>query len=41
VKLQLNQPLRDDQFALPQPPGAELVRLDQPPPSRANATSPK
>lgn len=29
VKLQLNQPLTDDQFALQQPPGAELTNLDQ------------
>jgi len=31
VKLQLNQPLPDDKFVLQQPPGAEVVRLDQPP----------
>lgn len=30
VKLQLNQELKDDQFALQQPPGADVVRLDQP-----------
>jgi outer membrane lipoprotein-sorting protein len=30
VKLDLNQPLPDDKFALEQPPGAEVVRLDQP-----------
>jgi outer membrane lipoprotein-sorting protein len=30
VKMQANQPLRDDQFALEQPPGSTLVRLDQP-----------
>lgn len=29
VKLQLNQPLTDEQFALQQPPGAEVVNLDQ------------
>jgi outer membrane lipoprotein-sorting protein len=28
VKLTLNEPLNDDQFALAQPPGAQLVRLD-------------
>jgi hypothetical protein len=26
----INQPLRDDQFALAQPPGAQVVYLDQP-----------
>ena len=30
VKLQINEPLTDDKFALEQPPGAEVVRLDQP-----------
>ena len=30
VKLQLNEPLPDDKFVLEQPPGAEVVRLDQP-----------
>jgi outer membrane lipoprotein-sorting protein len=39
VKLQLNQPLSDDQFALQQPPGAEVVRLDQPQASRAQSSS--
>jgi hypothetical protein len=34
LKLEMNKPLRDDQFALVQPPGAEVVHLDQPP-SRA------
>lgn len=29
VKLELNKPLKDDQFALEQPPGAEVVRLGQ------------
>jgi outer membrane lipoprotein-sorting protein len=29
VKLEINQPLPDDKFALEQPPGAEVVRLDQ------------
>jgi outer membrane lipoprotein-sorting protein len=29
VKLELNQPLPDDKFALEQPPGAEVVHLDQ------------
>jgi len=31
VKLQLNEPLTDDQFALQQPPGAVVVNLDQSP----------
>jgi outer membrane lipoprotein-sorting protein len=30
VKLQINEPLTDDKFALEQPPGAEVVHLDQP-----------
>ena len=30
VKLVINEPLRDDQFALQQPPGSQLVDLDQP-----------
>lgn len=29
VKLELNKPLSDDQFQLPQPPGAEVVHLDE------------
>jgi len=29
-KLTINEPLRDDQFALQQPPGSLLVNLDQP-----------
>jgi outer membrane lipoprotein-sorting protein len=29
LKLEINKPLRDDQFALEQPPGAEVVHLDQ------------
>ncbi len=32
VKLTLNQPLTDQQFALAQPPGSQVVRLDQPAP---------
>ncbi|MGA7219829.1 MAG: DUF4292 domain-containing protein [Candidatus Sulfotelmatobacter sp.] len=31
LKLEINKPLRDDQFALQQPPGAEVVHLDRPP----------
>ncbi len=34
VKLQLNEPLQDDKFALEQPPGAQVVHLDQPQSSR-------
>ncbi len=30
VKLTFNQPLTDQQFALAQPPGSQLIRLDQP-----------
>jgi hypothetical protein len=30
IKVTLNQPLTDEQFTLAQPPGAQLVRLDQP-----------
>lgn len=29
LKLDINKPLRDDQFALEQPPGAEVVHLDK------------
>ena len=29
VKLVINEPLHDDQFALQQPPGSQLVDLDQ------------
>ncbi len=44
VKLKLNEQLTDEQFELPQPPGAQLVQLDQPPQQRASdgsATAPK
>jgi outer membrane lipoprotein-sorting protein len=30
LKLEINKPLTDDQFALEQPPGAEVVNLNQP-----------
>ncbi|HSZ61067.1 MAG TPA: DUF4292 domain-containing protein [Terriglobales bacterium] len=30
LKLEINKPLTDDQFALEQPPGAEVVNLDKP-----------
>jgi hypothetical protein len=39
LKLEMNTPLRDDQFALEQPPGAEVVHLD-PAPSRAAVPPP-
>jgi hypothetical protein len=39
LKLEINKPLRDDQFALEQPPGAEVVHLDKPP-ARAAAPPP-
>jgi hypothetical protein len=31
LKLEINKPLRDDQFSLEQPPGADVVHLDQAP----------
>lgn len=37
LKLEINKPLRDDQFALEQPPGAEVVHLDKP---QASAVGP-
>jgi outer membrane lipoprotein-sorting protein len=46
VKLEINQPMRDDQFVLEQPPGSQLADLDQPnqtapssPPSAASPSS--
>jgi outer membrane lipoprotein-sorting protein len=35
-KITINEPLRDDQFALQQPPGSQLVNLDEP---NQNATA--
>lgn len=35
IKLQLNEPLPDDKFVLDQPPGAEVVHLDQPQATRS------
>jgi outer membrane lipoprotein-sorting protein len=35
LKLEINKPLRDDQFALEQPRGADVVHLDHPPSSAA------
>ena len=39
VKLQLNQPLTNDQFVLQQPPGAEVVHLDKAASSQASTTN--
>jgi outer membrane lipoprotein-sorting protein len=36
TKLTINEPLRDDQFAMQQPPGSQLINLDQP---RQNASA--
>jgi Domain of unknown function (DUF4292) len=40
LKLEINKPLRDDQFALQQPPGAEVVRLDHPQPQSSAVIPP-
>jgi outer membrane lipoprotein-sorting protein len=37
LKMEINKPLRDDQFALQQPPGAEVVHMDKP---QSNAAAP-
>jgi hypothetical protein len=34
VKLQINEPLTDEQFVLDQPPGSQVVHLDQPRPPK-------
>ncbi len=39
-KLVINEQLRDDQFALQQPVGSQLVNLDQPQPSQAASNDP-
>jgi len=39
IKLEINKALTDDQFALEQPTGADVVHLDQPGPSAATALS--
>jgi outer membrane lipoprotein-sorting protein len=36
VKLTINEPLRDDQFALQQPQGSQLIDLDQPNPTASS-----
>jgi len=38
IKLQVNEALNDDKFALEQPQGAEVVRLDRPPPASPPGT---
>jgi outer membrane lipoprotein-sorting protein len=40
LKLELNTPLRDDQFGLEQPPGAEVVHLDRPQPQSSAVVPP-
>ncbi len=40
VKLVINEPLHDDQFALQQPPGSQLIDLDQPNQSASSGTTP-
>jgi outer membrane lipoprotein-sorting protein len=40
LKLEMNTPLRDDQFALEQPPGAEVVHLDRPQPQSSAVLPP-
>jgi outer membrane lipoprotein-sorting protein len=39
IKLEINKALTDDQFALEQPAGADVVHLDQPKPSAAKASN--
>jgi hypothetical protein len=40
LKLEINKALRDDQFVLQQPPGAEVVHLDKPQPQSSAAGPP-
>jgi hypothetical protein len=40
LKLEINKPLKDDQFALEQPPGAEVVHLDKPQPQSSAVLPP-
>jgi hypothetical protein len=37
LKLEINKPLKNEQFTLEQPPGADVVHLDKPPSSAAQA----
>ena len=39
IKLEINKALTNDQFALEQPPGADVVHLDQPNPSAAKTSN--
>lgn len=39
-KLVINEPLRDDQFALQQPPGSQLIDLDQPNQTASSVSTP-
>jgi outer membrane lipoprotein-sorting protein len=39
-KLAINEPLHDDQFALQQPPGSQLVNLDQPDQAASSGSAP-
>lgn len=39
-KMTINEPLRDDQFTLEQPPASQLVDLDQPKSAASNAAAP-
>jgi outer membrane lipoprotein-sorting protein len=41
VKIQMNEPLADDKFALEQPAGSQVVHLDQPQSSLVNGTDRK
>jgi outer membrane lipoprotein-sorting protein len=40
LKLEMNKPLKDDQFGLEQPPGAEVVHLDRPQPQSSAVVPP-
>ncbi len=40
LKLEMNKPLRDDQFGLEQPPGAEVVHLERPQPQSSAVLPP-
>ena len=40
LKLEMNKALRDDQFALEEPPGAEVVHLDKPQPQSSAVVPP-
>ena len=40
LKLEMNKPLKDEQFGLEQPPGAEVVHLDRPQPQSSAVVPP-